>query len=325
MCAGVHGEAGRPHFGKNDEVARFFKGINLPTDGFSVSGQVFPNKWVCSAATRRRGRCRSSVGNVEQRSMPWSMVSFLAKQMRTNFESCPPSGKNGESGMSANPWSRVPVGLLSGRRGRQIAVAQQLKPPSAGDTCHRLPCSPSTSQSRLVSRRRKLVEVVSAGLTVQKGGNTRLEGRLWRTRRTGEPFEFRVASGQSWRFLAVQWKFLPTTRTPRPPQPQFVRYAEDLTSVVVHRSIDFITHHECIGALDQIRQPTQILAAPRRAGWVVGHVDNPNRFVHAASWRQVQPMCPHERRRPSCRLQVQPRVQVITRRKDHHITGWIGA
>ena len=44
MCAGVHGEAGRPHFWKNDEVARFFKGINLPTDGFSVSGRVFPNK-----------------------------------------------------------------------------------------------------------------------------------------------------------------------------------------------------------------------------------------------------------------------------------------
>ena len=44
MCAGIHGEAGRPHLGENDEVTRSIKGVNLPADGFGIGGRVFPNK-----------------------------------------------------------------------------------------------------------------------------------------------------------------------------------------------------------------------------------------------------------------------------------------
>ena len=47
------------------------------------------------------------------------------------------------------------------------------------------------------------------------------------------------------------------------PQPQFMGDAEDLTSVMVHRSVHLVAHYQRIGALDQICKSSQILSAPR--------------------------------------------------------------
>ena len=117
--------------------------------------------------------------------------------------------------------------------------------------------------------RRKLVEVGGAGLAVQKGGNARLEGGACREHivlvNLANFAGYRFGGCDVTNFPAGAMQDFTKRREDQGtlPQPRFMGDTQDLTSVVVHRSVHFITHHQGVGALDQIRQPTQILSAPR--------------------------------------------------------------
>ena len=116
---------------------------------------------------------------------------------------------------------------------------------------------------------RKFGEVGSAGFAGQKGGNAGLEGGA-----CGEHvvlvdlpnFSSQCFGGRhvtDFPAGAMQ-DFAKRSEHQRTlPQPRFMGDAEDLTSVMVHRSVHLVTHHQRIGALDQIRKSSQIFSAPR--------------------------------------------------------------